>query len=64
VTDRIDRSLMLLWAVLGAGVFLKPSGYVGWADLALWGAVGWVAVMVGLCYLRTNGRRMSDGASF
>ena len=64
MTDRIDRSLTLLWAVLGGGLVLKPAGYVGWADLALWGGVAWLAVMVGLCYLRRGTRRMSDGASF
>jgi len=56
VADRIDRSLTLLWAVLGAAVFLKPSGYMGWANLALWITVAWVVVLVGLCYLRADRR--------
>ena len=57
MTDRLDRSLTLLWGVLGAGLLLKPSGYLGWTDIALWLAVAWLAVMLGLCYLRANSRR-------
>lgn len=57
MTDRIDRSLTLVWAVLGAAVFLAPRGYMSWTDLALWAGVAWLAVMVGLCYLRMTGRR-------
>ena len=52
MTDAIDRSLGVVWAVLGAGVVLKPSGYVGWTDLALWTSAAWLVVIVGMCYMR------------
>lgn len=57
MTDGIDRTLTLLWAVLGAGVVLKPAGYVGWQDLALWAGLAWLAAMFGLCYLRAAAGR-------
>ena len=57
VTDKIDQSLSILWAVLGAGVFLKPSGYLGWTDIALWTAGAWLVVMLGIWYLRASTAR-------
>lgn len=57
MADRIDRSLTLGWAVLGAGVFLAPRGYMSQTDLAVCGGLAWLAVMFGLCYLRARGRR-------
>jgi hypothetical protein len=54
MADRIDRTLTLLWAALGAGVILKPAGYVGWQDLALWAGLAWLATMFGLYYLRLS----------
>jgi hypothetical protein len=52
MTDRIDQTVTTLWALFGAGVVLKPSGYLGWTDLALWGAAAWFVALVGLYYLR------------
>ena len=57
MADRIDQTLTVLWAVLGAGVILKPSGYVSWTDLALWAAASWLAALAGLCYLKTVASR-------
>jgi hypothetical protein len=57
VTDRIDRSLTLLWGVLGAGLIIKPAGYIGWQDIALWVTVAWLATMMGLWYLRSAASR-------
>jgi hypothetical protein len=57
VTDKIDQSLSMLWAVLGAGVVLKPSGYLGWNDMALWIAGSWMVAMLGIWYLRATTAR-------
>lgn len=57
MTDRIDQSLTMLWAVLGTGVILKPTGYVGWTDLALWCTASWLVALGGLCYLRLSATR-------
>lgn len=57
MTDRIDRTLTLLWAVMGVAIVLKPEGYLGWTDLTLWILAAWLVACVGLCYLRSvNGR--------
>ena len=52
MTDRFDRFLTTAWALAGAAVFLKPSGYMGWTDLALWMTAAWLVVLLGLWYLR------------
>lgn len=57
MTDRIDQSVTTLWALFGAGVVLKPTGYLGWTDLALWAAAAWFVALVGLYYLRSVASR-------
>ncbi|MGC1272271.1 MAG: hypothetical protein WBC44_01085 [Planctomycetaceae bacterium] len=52
MTDRLDKWLTIAWLLLGAAVLLKPSGYMGWTDVALWMAAAWLVVLVGLWYLR------------
>lgn len=53
MTDRLDRSITVLWAVMGAAVVLKPRGYLGWTDFTLWIAAAWLVALLGLCYLRS-----------
>ena len=57
MTDRIDQALSMSWAVLGVGVILRPSGYLGWTDLALWIGAAWMVVMLGIWYLRAVNAR-------
>ena len=52
MTDRLDKWLTISWTLLGAAVLLKPSGYMGWTDIALWMTAAWLVVLVGLWYLR------------
>lgn len=49
--DRLDRMLTIVWTVLGTGLFLRPTGWVGWTDLALWAAAVWMVSLAGLWYL-------------
>jgi hypothetical protein len=51
LTDRIDKMLTVAWGVLGGVLLLKPAGYVGWTDLALWTGAAWLVVLLGMWYL-------------
>ena len=57
IIDRLDKVLTILWAAVGVGWVLKPSGYLGWTDTALWLAAAWMVVLIGMWYLSATKSR-------